>query len=208
MKYLHLIILWTLWCSIHSAMISLTVVKYLKNRFGEYYKYYRIFYNLVAVITLIPLVLYSKTLNGSVLFVWEGYLIFIRIILAVVAAALFISGSLKYDMLNLLGIRQIKSGKSPSILSEKEVVDETGILGVIRHPWYLGAIIFIWIACRTMYLSTLIVNIILTIYIIIGTILEERKLIIELGDSYRKYMSKVSMLFPYRWMMLIIFKSQ
>lgn len=199
MEYLYLIILWTLWCSIHSAMISLTVVEYLKNRFGEYYKYYRLFYNLVAVITLIPLGLYSKSLNGPVLFVWEGYLIIMQIILAVTAAALFVSGSFKYDMLTLLGIRQIKSGKTPSILSEKGAIDETGILGITRHPWYLGAIIFIWIAYRTMYFSTLIVNIILTIYIIIGTILEERKLVIELEDNYRDYMEKISMLFPYRW---------
>ena len=199
MKYLYLIILWTLWCFIHSAMISLNVVEYLKSRFGEYYKYYRLFYNLVAVITLIPLVLYSKSLYGPALFVWEGYLIYIRIILAVTVAALFISGSFKYDMLILLGIRQIKSGKSSSILSESGTIDKSGILGISRHPWYLGAIIFIWIGCRTMSLSIIIVNIILTIYIIIGTILEERKLVIELGDNYRNYMEKVSMLFPGRW---------
>jgi protein-S-isoprenylcysteine O-methyltransferase Ste14 len=60
----------------------------------------------------------------------------------------------------------------------------------------LAAVIFVWVDYRDMYVSTLIVNILLTIYLLIGTILEERKLVIELGDSYRDYMDRVSMLFP------------
>jgi len=59
MEYLALIILWGIWCSIHSGMISLTVTDYLKNRSGKYYRFYRLFYNLVALTTLIPLILYS-----------------------------------------------------------------------------------------------------------------------------------------------------
>ena len=50
-----------------------------------------------------------------------------------------------------------------------------------------------------MYFSTLIVNIILTIYLVIGAVLEERKLIIELGDNYQDYRERVSMLFPFKW---------
>ena len=50
-----------------------------------------------------------------------------------------------------------------------------------------------------MYVSTLIVNIILTIYLVTGTVLEEKKLIIELGDNYRDYVDRVSMLFPAKW---------
>ena len=43
------------------------------------------------------------------------------------------------------------------------------------------------------------VNTVLTIYLVIGTILEEKKLIIELGDHYRDYIDRVSMLFPAKW---------
>ena len=111
MKYLYLVILWTLWCFIHSAMISLTVIEYLKERFGEYFKYYRLFFNLFSIITLVPLIIYSNTLKGPTIFVWEGYLISIQIILILIVAVLFISGCFKYDMLYFFGISQIKSGK-------------------------------------------------------------------------------------------------
>ena len=199
MEYLALIILWSIWCAIHSGMISLTVNEYLKNRLGSYYKFYRLFYNLVALTTLIPLILYSLSLKGLVLFRWEGHMTIVQIALLIIVMSLFISGGLKYDMLQFLGIRQIKSGKSHSTLSKSGDIDTSGILSLTRHPWYLAAIIFVWIDYREMYVSTLIVNIILTIYLVIGTALEERKLIIELGDNYRDYKDRVSMLLPAKW---------
>lgn len=108
-------------------------------------------------------------------------------------------------MLNFFGIRQIISGKSQSTLSESGEINTSGILSITRHPWYLATIIFIWINYREMYVPTLIVNILLTIYLIIGTILEERKLIIELGDSFRNYIQSVSMLFPTKWILSKLF---
>ena len=40
---------------------------------------------------------------------------------------------------------------------------------------------------------------ILTVYVVIGTHLEERKLVAEFGDEYREYQQTVSMLFPWKW---------
>jgi protein-S-isoprenylcysteine O-methyltransferase Ste14 len=189
-------------------MISLTVTDYLKKRLENYYKFYRLFFNLVAFTTFLPLLFYSKSLKGPVLFRWEGYLTIIQIALLIIVISLFISGGLKYDMLEFLGIRQIKTGKSHYTLSESGDIDTTGILSITRHPWYLAAIIFVWIFNREIYFATLIVNIILTLYLIIGTILEERKLIIELGDIYLEYRKKVSMLFPTKWILSRLLKAE
>lgn len=205
MEYVLLIILWSLWCIIHSGMISLTVLYCIKTRFGSYFRFYRLFYNLFALFTVIPLIYYSYSLKGDVIFIWQGYIMILKYILLIITLILFLAGYLKYDMSTFIGIKQIKYGKKYSALSSNGEIDSSGILGIIRHPWYLAALIFIWINYREMYVSRLIVNIILTIYLIAGTVLEERKLIIELGDSYRKYMSKVPMLFPYRWMISKLF---
>jgi protein-S-isoprenylcysteine O-methyltransferase Ste14 len=199
MEYLALIIFWITWCAIHSGMISLTVKNYLKIRLGGSYRFYRLFYNIVALTTLIPLVLYSQSLKGLVLFRWEGYMTIVQCVLLVIVMALTISGLIKYDLLQLFGFRQIKSGRSYSALSESGELDTSGILSLTRHPWYLAVIIFVWIGYREMYVSTLIVNIILTVYVVTGTVLEERKLIIKFGDNYRDYKNRVSMLFPIKW---------
>jgi methanethiol S-methyltransferase len=183
-------------------MISLTVNGFIKSKPGKYLKFYRLFYNLVAFITLVPLIIYTQSLKGNVLFRWEGYLMFAQFFLLTVSMILFIAGAQKYDLLEFAGIRQIISGKSYSTLSESGEIITSGILGVIRHPWYSGSIIFVWVYYKDMYLSTFIVSIMLTFYLITGAVLEERKLILECGDGYRDYIKKVSMFFPFKWILL------
>jgi methanethiol S-methyltransferase len=41
---------------------------------------------------------------------------------------------------------------------------------------------------------------ILSAYLVIGTLLEERKLILEFGDKYRLYQRQVSMFIPLKWL--------
>ena len=199
MTYFVLILLWMTWCGIHSGMIALPVTNRLKQLSGSCYRFYRLFFNLVAVVTLVPLMVYSRSLTGIVLFRWEGYLIFVQASLFIVVLMLFISGSLKYDLLQFLGIRQIRSRNHHAALTASGKIDTSGVLSITRHPWYLAAIILVWIDVRVMYVSTVIVDGILTAYLIIGTLLEERKLVNAIGGAYRDYQNRVSMLFPVKW---------
>lgn len=199
MAYFTLVMLWLTWCAIHSGMISLTVTDRLKRLSGSYYRFYRLFFNLVALLTLVPLMVYSRSFNDAVLFQWEGCLTIVQGSLLIVVSMLFISGGLKYDLLQFIGIRQIRSGNRHAALTASGKIDTSGVLSITRHPWYLAAIILVWIDLRVMYVSTIIVDGILTAYLIIGTLLEERKLVHALGDAYRDYQNRVSMLFPVKW---------
>lgn len=181
-------------------MISLVVTNYFKEKLGNKYRFYRLFFNFVALITLIPVLQYGAGLRGQVIFRWDGFLLVFQLILGAAALFLFASGALKYDMLQFFGIRQMISGNSHPTLSENENIETSGVLSLTRHPWYVASIIFIWVSNSDMYVSTLIVNIILTVYIVIGTVLEERKLITEYGDNYLAYKKRVSMLFPFKWL--------
>jgi protein-S-isoprenylcysteine O-methyltransferase Ste14 len=78
------------------------------------------------------------------------------------------------------------------------MLDTSGILGITRHPWYLATILFIW--ARQLDVSAILVNVILTLYLVVGTYLEEKKLIGEFGEKYLTYQKKVSMLIPYKWL--------
>lgn len=200
MEYTVLIVAWCAWCLLHSAMISLAVIDYLKEKLGGNYKFYRLIYNLFALVTLIPLILYESTLRSLAIFRWDGLFLILRLILLGTAGGLFLAGVLKFDMLHFLGIRQIQSGNSYSALSKNNDIDTSGILSIIRHPWYSATILLVWAGSAELYVSSFLVNGILTVYIFIGTVLEERKLIVEYGDTYRDYRKKVSMLFPYKWL--------
>jgi protein-S-isoprenylcysteine O-methyltransferase Ste14 len=99
-----------------------------------------------------------------------------------------------YDSFSFIGIRQILNFKK---IKEKHPIElkKHGLLGIVRHPMYLATIIFLW--AQTTTLAHIFVNIIFTIYIIIGTKLEEKKLILEFGDEYIKYQQEVPMMVPF-----------
>jgi len=199
MAYLLLAVLWIGWCAIHSGMISLTTTDWLKRHLKTGCRFYRLFFNIFAVATILPLLSYTESLQGSVLLRRDSTLVGAQILLLVSSAFLFLAGAWHYDLLQFLGIRQITTGSSHHALSECGRLKTTGILGVTRHPWYLGGILFVWAAYETMDVAVLVRNVILTAYLIVGAILEERKLLIEFGDEYRAYQKRVPMLVPMPW---------
>jgi protein-S-isoprenylcysteine O-methyltransferase Ste14 len=102
-----------------------------------------------------------------------------------------------YDSLSFFGIRQILDfGKTKKKINSSEDLKRNGLLGLVRHPMYFALIVYLW--CQIFTVASIIVNIVLTIYIIMGTILEEKKLVLEFGDAYVKYQQEVPMLIPFK----------
>jgi len=100
-----------------------------------------------------------------------------------------------YDSLSFFGIRQILNfGKQEKVKTSGDL-KIGGLLGTVRHPMYFALIVYLW--CQTFTITDVIVNIVLTSYIFMGTIYEEKKLILEFGDAYVKYQQEVPMLIPY-----------
>ena len=198
MRYLFAVLLWILWCGLHSTLITRTVTDYMKKKLGDRYRFYRLFYNIFALVTLLPLIYYSISLRGASIFRWEGPLAIGKYLLLVTSVCLFIAGGRHYRLSQFLGIHQIKTGSATRGLSEYDIFEASGILGVIRHPWYSAGILILWVS--DISLSTLLNNIVITAYFIIGTFLEERKLLLEFGERYREYQKHVSMLIPYKWL--------
>jgi protein-S-isoprenylcysteine O-methyltransferase Ste14 len=196
MKSLLAVIFWVLWCALHSTLIAPTVTETMKKKLGDGFRFYRLLYNGVSLVTLIPLVFFSMSIRQTPFFRWEGYLVIVRY-LVVVSLSLFVAGARHYSLSQLFGIRQIKTGRASRAVSEVDTFDTSGILGVIRHPWYIAGILLVW--AGDISLSTLLINIVIMAYFVIGTFLEERKLLLEFGDRYREYQKNVSMFLPYKW---------
>jgi protein-S-isoprenylcysteine O-methyltransferase Ste14 len=66
----------------------------------------------------------------------------------------------------------------------------------VRHPLYLFCLLSIW-SCPNLTADRLLFNILWTLWIIVGTILEERDLVDSFGEDYREYQRKVPMLIPF-----------
>lgn len=194
MNFFFLALFWILWCALHSLMISNVVVASLKERFGDRYRFYRIFFNLVSLLTLVPVLIYSDSMRGDPFFAWSGAWKPVQLVMALCALALFYAGGRHYDFQQFLGIRQVVENESKKGLTETGGVDTSGILGVIRHPWYTAAILIIW--ARPLDMAVLVTNSVLTVYLFVGTFLEEKKLAAEFGDEYRDYQKRVPMFLP------------
>ncbi|MGD8352572.1 MAG: isoprenylcysteine carboxylmethyltransferase family protein [Pseudomonadota bacterium] len=194
LELLYLALFWSIWCAIHSIMISRGVTTYLKRRFADRFRYYRIVFNVVSVATIIPVLMYSTTLRAGPIFGWSGVWRPVQVVLVLTAIALFYAGSRHYDLAQFLGVRQVTEHESAKGLTRSGALDTSGILGVMRHPWYAAGIIILW--ARPLNPAALITNTVLTIYLVVGAILEERKLVAEFGEAYREYQGKVPMFVP------------
>mgnify|MGYP000430036309 FL=1 len=196
MKYLPLALAWTAYCTLHSAMISETATGFLKRRLGDSFRFYRLFFNSVAMLTLIPVLWYAHTLRQEAFFSWEGVWLVPKYLLQACGILLLVAGGRHYSLGQFLGISQLR-GASSGGLATGGGIDSSGVLGLVRHPWYTAVVLLLW--ARDLDMAALVGNGVLTVYIIVGTLLEERKLVHEFGDAYRSYQRRVSMFVPLKW---------
>jgi len=68
----------------------------------------------------------------------------------------------------------------------------------IRHPLYFFMLVLIWSA-PDVSLDRLLFNVLWTLWIVLGSYLEERDLVAEFGERYRDYQKTVPMLLPWRF---------
>ncbi len=196
-RYVVLISLWGAWCFLHSFMITLTVTGFVRKRFAKTYRYYRIFYNVIALATLTPVLIYSFSIKGPPVFGWDGPFRIVQGLFVFSALLLFIGGARRYSLNQFLGIRQVRENSACSVLTDDCRLDTGGILGMVRHPWYTGGILIVW--ARNLDMAAMLTSLVITGYFLIGAFLEERKLLAEFGKEYIDYQRRVSMLFPFKW---------
>jgi protein-S-isoprenylcysteine O-methyltransferase Ste14 len=67
----------------------------------------------------------------------------------------------------------------------------------VRHPFYFFALVLFW-SYPELTADRLLFNVLWTIWVVVGTVLEERDLVATFGESYREYRRRVPMLLPYR----------
>ncbi|RPI00760.1 MAG: protein-S-isoprenylcysteine methyltransferase [Ignavibacteriae bacterium] len=194
MEYIQIVFLWSAYCALHSYLISTSFTTFLARSLKKSYAFYRAFYVLFSLALLILLIKYTGQFDSAIIITDGPALNIARKVLVAGSLGMFFwAFFFNYDSLSFFGIRQILNMGKPTNPSGD--LKRDGLLGLMRHPMYLALIVYLW--CQTYTLMDIVVNTVLSVYVIIGTILEEKKLVLEFGDTYVKYQQEVPMLVPF-----------
>ena len=177
---------------VHSLLATLGTKARLRKWFGSAVdRWYRLIYNTIGILTFLPILGLVAAFPGQELYSisapWS-YLALAGQLLALVALAI---GLLQTGVWSFLGFEQVLN---PAQSSSSKMVS-IGFYRWVRHPLYTAGLVFIWLT-PIMTTSLLALNIGLTLYLIIGAVYEERKLVRELGEEYTRYQENVPMLIP------------
>lgn len=185
-----LILTIALWGIVHSLLASIRFKNFLRRTFGErFMKSYRLLYNVFAVISILPVMYLMIVLPDKTLYQVPSPWSYLMRAGQVISVLLLFVAVLQTDVLSFVGLRQLieEEKKGDLVIS--------GLYRFVRHPLYTFSLGILWLS-PSMTVNSFIVYLALTIYILIGIIFEERKLLREFGQEYAAYKSITPMLLP------------
>jgi protein-S-isoprenylcysteine O-methyltransferase Ste14 len=152
-------------------------------------KFYRLLYNLFAVLSITPVLYLMVTLPNQTLYQVPSPWNYLMLAGQGISVILLFVAVLQTDVLSFAGLRQlIEEEKSGKLVTG-------GLYRVVRHPLYTFSLLILWFS-PTVTFNSFIVYLALTVYVLVGIIFEERKLLREFGQEYADYKSVTPMLIP------------
>lgn len=181
-----------LYAVVHSLLASLPVKVWARRIFGSSTdRWYRLAYNLFATITLLPIFPMLALLPDKTLYVvpapWRWLMMGGQVLaLAGLGVALW-----QTNPFHFLGLAQLFAEQP----AENRTFRAQGCYTWVRHPLYFFSLLFLWLT-PLMSVNLLTTYVLFTIYFYIGSIHEERRLLVEFGAAYRDYQRRVPRLIP------------
>ena len=179
---------------LHSVLASRVMKLWAESIFGApaARTWYRLFYNLVAVLTLLPVFWLIATTPDQPLWSvsqpWASAFRLVQLV-GVIGAVIAV---MQTGAFSFAGFSQLFEGGKGE---ERGVLVTGGLYRLVRHPIYTFSLLVLWFS-PTFTVNSLAFALGATGYFLIGMIFEERKLTQEFGQSYIDYKSKTPALVP------------
>lgn len=152
---------------------------------------YRLAYNALTAASLAALVAFAVSLHTPLLYGVDGAAAVPLYALRVAGAGVGFLSAWHLGLFEFLGIAQLL-GRAPA---PGDTLRTDGIYGVCRHPMGLGFLLMVW-GASAVSVAYLISAISLTVYLLVGTWLEERDLLARFPQAYREYRTRVPCFLP------------
>jgi protein-S-isoprenylcysteine O-methyltransferase Ste14 len=192
--YIHLFIHWLLFYGVHSALASTQVKEWVQQHATWSIAAYRFFYNGLSLLLFFMAVwvqteiVEERWYSSQVLFILGLALMASGFVLAYLSFR-------NYQMREFLGLVQWRNKSFNAAISEELKV--LGLNQFMRHPLYTAS--YLMLIGYLLYkpcLSSFIFSFIGCIYLYIGALWEEKKLVKQFGMAYKNYQEKVPMFWP------------
>jgi protein-S-isoprenylcysteine O-methyltransferase Ste14 len=177
---------------IHSWLASLSVKNWLRRQVGPSLdRWYRLAYNIFAVVTFLPMLALMALLPQKTLYVvpspWR-WLMVAGQLAALTAAGITV---LQTGVFHFLGLTQLVSDRP----TENTPLNFKGFYRWVRHPLYTFSLVFLWLN-PIMTTNSLVAYALFSLYFYFGSGYEERRMVAEFGPTYEAYCRSVPRLIP------------
>jgi len=190
-----ILLLWSGYFVLHSLLASLRLKSWVARHFSALMPAYRLMFNSVSVVLILPILWLSYRWQGEPLWHWNTPLWWLTTLISAGTIIAFLISLRYYDMDEFIGFKQWREGIDAVEDQEHFVIGD--FHRFVRHPWYSMGIILVW--CRELDPIMLTNAIMITLYFIIGSRFEERKLRRYHGEAYQRYAERVPALIPRPW---------
>ncbi len=193
------LITFILYFLIFAAIHSLLATDYIKNKaerlLKEKFRFYRLLYTIVSFPTFAPafLVWLKYSTLTPLVYRIPDWLYPVFLLVRLLGIGLFVYAIFQTDILEFIGIKQTRKETESKLITG-------GAYGIVRHPMYTGGIAALFTKIEMSQLDLTAVSLV-SIYLVVGAFIEEKRLVLTFGDEYRRYRQRVSMFIPVKWVM-------
>lgn len=185
---------WTLYFTLHSLLATTWAKAAAARRWPVLARFYRLAYNVIALVGFGLLYRWQNQLPDSWLFRPASFVAAVAYALLAAGLLLVVLALQGYGIGEFAGWTYLRGGAAAGPLRTR------GLNRVVRHPLHLGFLLLAlgyWLLAPTVVRSVFVsCNI---AYLFIGNQLEERRLAEQFGAAYARYQARVPQLLPLPW---------
>lgn len=179
---------------IHSILAAHRTKKWVQNWLGvtRYNRFYRLFFSIQAAVLFTPILALVAILPDQVLYQISAPWVYLTTAIQILTVLALVHSVMLTGALRFAGVLQ---ALDPEQAQKPIAMVSHGLYRWVRHPLYTCTFLFIWLV-PVMSWNVFALNIGISVYTLLGALLEERKLLSEFGKPYDEYRRRTPFIIP------------
>jgi protein-S-isoprenylcysteine O-methyltransferase Ste14 len=179
--------------ALHSLLAGLPAKNMARKHFGSRVDpWYPVFFSTIAVITILPLVIMLIQSPGQVVYAvphpWIWLFFLAQLLMGIATLRAFLDAPHRF---------LIRAQLAKPQSSDAFAMGIKGIYCWVRDPFLLSGLILIWLT-PFMTENLLLVYFIASVYLFLGSLHWESRLLVQFGEEYIAYQNEVPRMIPHR----------